>query len=78
MIVRESPDELTRRAEEVNTSERWRPPMVDADWYAFRQKKCMDPHREMSKALVVKKRKRPKKAKLVAMRAAKDRGEGVL
>ena len=47
VIVRESPDELTMRAEEVNTSkalinvvhiqpERWRPP-VDADWYAFCQ-----------------------------------------
>ena len=45
MIVRESPDELALRAEEVNTSkasinvnhiepERWGPPLVDADWYA--------------------------------------------
>ena len=46
VTVRESPDELTLRAEEVNTSkalidvnhiepERWGPPLVDADWYAF-------------------------------------------
>ena len=46
VIVRESPDELTLRAEDVNTSkalinvnhiqpERWGPPLVDADWYAF-------------------------------------------
>ena len=48
MIVRESPDELTLRAEEVETSkalvivdhieqERWCPPLVDADWCAFCQ-----------------------------------------
>ena len=48
LIVRESPDELTLRAEEVETSkalidinhiepERWGPPLVDADWYAFCQ-----------------------------------------
>ena len=48
MIVRESPDELTLRAEEVGTSkalinvdhieqERLGPPLVDADWYAFCQ-----------------------------------------
>ena len=43
VIVRESPDELTLRAEGVNTSkaltspERWGPPLADADWYAFCQ-----------------------------------------
>ena len=48
MIVRESPDELTLRAEEVGTwksyinvdhaeKERWGPPLVDHDWYAFFQ-----------------------------------------
>ena len=48
MIVRESPDELTLRSEEVNTSKalinvnhsepsRWALPLVDADWYAFCQ-----------------------------------------
>ena len=48
MIVRESRDELTLRAEEVDTSkalinvnhvepERWSLPKVDADWYAFCQ-----------------------------------------
>ena len=49
--VRESPDELTLRAEEVETSkalinvdhieqERWGPPLADADWYAFCQALC--------------------------------------
>ena len=48
VTIRESPDELTLRAEEVNTSkaykdvnhiklERWSPRLVDADWYAFCQ-----------------------------------------
>ena len=48
VTVRESPGELTLRAEEVETSkalmnvdhieqERWGPPLVDADWYAFCQ-----------------------------------------
>ena len=48
MTVRETPDELTLRTEEVNTlkayidvnhikPERWCPPLVDADWYAFCQ-----------------------------------------
>ena len=48
MIVRESPDELTLRAEDVGTvkallnidhiePERWSPPLVDAYWYAFCQ-----------------------------------------
>ena len=45
MIVRESPDELTLRAGEVGPlinvdhieQERWSPPLVDADWYAFCQ-----------------------------------------
>ena len=48
MIVRESPGELTSRAEEVGTSraltdvnhvepERCGPPLVDTDWYAFCQ-----------------------------------------
>ena len=46
--VRESPDELALRAEEVGTwksyinvdhiaKERWGPPLVDADWHAFCQ-----------------------------------------
>ena len=48
VAIRESPDELTLRAEEVNTSkaytdvnhilpERWGPRLVDTDWYAFCQ-----------------------------------------
>ena len=48
VIVRESPDELTLRGEEVGTStalldvnhiepERWGPPLVDAGWCAFCQ-----------------------------------------
>ena len=51
VTVRESPDELTLRAEEVNTfkayidvnhiqPERWGPHLVDADWYAFCQALC--------------------------------------
>ena len=46
VTVRESPDELTLRAEEVGTresyinvdhieKERWGPPVVDTDWHAF-------------------------------------------
>ena len=42
--VREGPDELTVGADEVGTLKvdhiakvRWRPPLVDADWYAFCQ-----------------------------------------
>ena len=49
--IREGADELTLRAEEVgmqwafiNTEhiefERWRPPLVDADWHAFCQAIC--------------------------------------
>ena len=48
MLVRESPDELTLRAEEVGTwtscinvdhiaKWRWGPPLVDDDWHAFCQ-----------------------------------------
>ena len=48
VTIRESPVELTLRAEEVNTwkayidvnhisPQRWGPPVVDADWYAFCQ-----------------------------------------
>ena len=53
VTVRESPDELTLRAEEVNTwkalidvnhiePERWGPPLFDADWYAFCQASYQD------------------------------------
>ena len=46
--VRESPEELTLRADEMGTvkscinvdhiaMERWGPPLVDADWHAFYQ-----------------------------------------
>ena len=53
MTVRESPDELTLRAEEVGTwktyinvdhiaKERWGPPLVDTDWHAFCQELCND------------------------------------
>ena len=48
VMVGEGPDDLTLRAEKVKTSkalinvdhigpERWCPPLVDADWYAFCQ-----------------------------------------
>ena len=60
VIVRERPDELTSRAEDVNTlkalinvnhiePERWGPSQVDADWYKASKekigKKCMTPTR---------------------------------
>ena len=42
--IREGPEELTLRAEEVDTvkhvsiaSDRWRPHLVDVDWHAFCQ-----------------------------------------
>ena len=85
MIVRESPDELTLRAEEVNTwkalidvnhvePERWSPPLVDADWYAFCQALCKgiegedweemyDSYKVMSRAVGVKKPQEAQKAK---------------
>ena len=47
VLVREGPEELTLRAEEAThkscinvdhiAQERWRPPLVDADWHAFCQ-----------------------------------------
>ena len=71
MPVRESPDELTLRADEVGTwkwcinvdhiaKERWCPPVVDYDWYAFCQalfqgiegedwRERYEPFREMSR-----------------------------
>ena len=98
VIVRESPDELTLRAEEVNTSkalinvdhiepERWGPPLVDADWYAFCQalykgiegedwEEMYDSFKVMSRVVGVKKPQEAQKAKaLWAMKAAKDRKE---
>ena len=96
--VRESPDELTLRAEEVVTSkayidvkhiepERWCPPLVDADWYAFCQalykgiegkdwEDMYDSCKVMSKALGAKKPEEAQRAEaLWAMKAAKDRRE---
>ena len=77
VTVRESPEELTLRAEEVNTSkalinvnhvepERWSPPLVDADWYAFCQelykgiegedwKEMCESYKEMRNAVGVRK-----------------------
>ena len=48
VLIREGPEGLTLRAEEVNTQkscinvdhiaqDRWGPPLVDADWHAFCQ-----------------------------------------
>ena len=99
VTIRESPDELTLRAEEVNIwkalinvnhiePERWSPPLVDADLYAFCQalykgmegedwEDMYDSYKVMSKAVGVK--KKPQEAQeakaLWAMRAAKDRKE---
>ena len=98
VIVRESLDELTLRAEEVNTSkalinvnhiepERWGPPLVDADWFAFFQalykgiegedwEDMYDSYKEMSKAVSVRQPQEAQKAKaLWALKAAKDREE---
>ena len=98
MIVRESPDELTLRAEEVETSkalinvdhiaqERWGPPLVDADLYAFCQAlykgidgedwgESHDAYKEMSRAVAVKKPQEAQKARaLWKMKAATDAGE---
>ena len=85
VIVRESPDELTFRAEEVNTSkalinvnhielERWGPPLVDTDWYAFCQalykgiegedwEEMYDSNKEMSRAVGVRKPQEAQNAK---------------
>ena len=85
VIVRESLDELTLRAEEVGTSkalinvdhieqERWCPPLVDADWYAFCQalykgiegkdwEEIYESYREMSRAVGAKKPQEDQKAK---------------
>ena len=98
VIVRESPDELTLGAEEVHTSkalinvnhvepERWSPPVVDADWYAFCQalyrgikgedlQEMYDCYKEMRRSVEVRKPQEAQKAKaLWAMKAAKDREE---
>ena len=80
--IREGPEELTLRAEEVGSQkacinvdhiakDRWRPPLVDADWHAFCQAifkgtqgsdwgVLCDYYEEMSRAVGVKK---PMKAK---------------
>ena len=67
--------------------ERWSPPLVDADWYAFCQAlykgiegedwdEMYDSCKAMSKALGVKKPQEAQKAKaLWAMKAAKDRND---
>ena len=96
--VRESPDELTLRAEEVGTwksyinvdhmeKERWGPPLVDYDWYAFCQAlykgiegedwgHLYDACKEMSRAVVVKKPQEAQKVKaLWKMKVAKDAGD---
>ena len=98
VAIRESPVELSLRAEEVNTSkayidvnhiesERWSPPLVNADWYAFYQalykgiegedwEEMYDSYKVMSRAVGVKKPQGAKKAKaLRAMTAAKDSKE---
>ena len=94
MIVRESPDELTLRAEEDNTSkayivvniepERWSPPLVECQ--ALYQgidgkdwEEMYDSNKIMSKAVGVKKRQGAQKAKaLWAMISARDREEEFL
>ena len=86
------------RVEEVNTSkalinvnhiepERWGPPLVDADWYAFCQalykgiegedwEDMYESYKEMSGAVGVRKPQEAQKVKaLWALKAAKDRKE---
>ena len=89
MTVRESPDELTLRVEEVGliAKERWSPPLVDADCHAFCQAlhkgieggdwgELYDAYKEMSRAVGVKKPQEAQKAKALGkMKAAKDSGE---
>ena len=67
MTVRESPDELTLRAEEVGTWKsyinvdhiakgRWGLHLVDYDWHAFRLwRELYDAYKVMSRAVGVKK-----------------------
>ena len=97
MTARESQDELTLRAE-VGTwktcinvdhieKERWGPPLVDYDWYAFCQalykgtegedwREMYEAYKEMSRAVGVKKPQEAQKAKaLWKMKAAKEAGE---
>ena len=85
--IREGADELTLRAEEVRTltacinidhseNDRWRPPLVDADWHAFCEaiEEVYCHYREMSRAAATKKPSESEKAKaLWAMKAAKER-----
>ena len=98
VTVRESPYELTLRAEEVGTlktsvnvnhieKERWGPPLVDYDWYAFCQAlfqgiegedwgEMYEAYKEMSRAVGVKKPQEAHKTKaLWKMKAAKEAGE---
>ena len=78
MTVRESPDELTLRAEEVGTwksynnvdhiERRGGPPLVDYDWYALQRQgedwgELFDAYKEMSRAVEVKKPQEAQKAK---------------
>ena len=93
-----SPDELTLRAEDVGTlkayvnvdhieKERWGPPLVDYDWYAFCQalyegiegedwEDMYFSYKEMSGAVGVRKPRDAQKARaLWKMKAAKDAGE---
>ena len=101
VTVRESPNDLTLREEEVGTwksyidvdhtqKERWGPPLVDYDWYAFCQALCKgiegedweemyESYKEMSRAVGVKKSQEVQKAKAFwKMKAAKDRKEAFL
>ena len=96
--LREGLGDLTLRAEEVDTlkacvnvdhieENKWRPPLVDADWHAFCQAICKGiegkewedlyfHYREMSKGAGTRKPRESQRAKaLWAMKAAKDRRE---
>ncbi len=96
--IREGPEELTLRAEDVGSQkasihvdhtaeDRWRRPLVDADWHAFCQaiykgsegsewEDLYERHNVLSEAAGVRKPNESKKAKAFwKMKAAKDSGD---
>ena len=101
--IREGPEELTLKAEAVGAQkscinvehmadDRWRPPLVDADWHAFCQaiykcielkaangRSCNEHYKDMSKAGGARKPSESQKARaLWRMKAARDRSDEFL
>ena len=79
-----APEKACIKAEHI-AEDRWRPPLVDADWHAFSQaifkgiegsdwEEFYEHYKEMSRAAGVKKPNESQKAKaLCKTKAAKDR-----